>query len=90
MKIVVNGKMIETSNIYSISEIYKDRLEDGNTSGYGFVFDIVSLNNMTERVFILFNGNDPLHTKLEKLRQEIIKIWSNSQSDIPVFDVKNM
>jgi hypothetical protein len=124
MKIVVEGQIIDTENIYRISD---EVLEGDNV----YYFDIVSFNEMTLEVSVKKYQNNkisdefeiqrlsyleiketnisdeekrlcwkkaeeihnqiPIENKnsLEKMRQDIVKIWSENQSVIPKFKVEN-
>lgn len=116
MKIVVQGKLIDTDNIYCIHEIYVDH--------NGFSFNIESFNDKYLEVSIaMYDENNksiefeklrnniniedrteddkkhmnslrleiPIENKnrLEKLRQDVLNIWSNNQSNVPSFNTKN-
>lgn len=110
MKIVIDGQIIDTENIYSISS----EILSGNISGSykpEFYFEIESFNDKIIYVSIQqHNGIDFKHAntlpssddrnnylnsiinsnknKIEKMRQDIVNIWSNNQSNIPSFDIE--
>lgn len=117
MKIAINGQIVDTDLIFSVSEeIY----EDGNE----YCFDVnffdersitvsiykrnMSNSDSCDKFNILRNRNDQNFseeeritmknlwdqisienkTKIEKMRQDIVNIWSENQSKIPTFDIK--
>lgn len=123
MKIAVEGQIIDTDNIYSIS----DKVLENNNNYY---FNIVSFNDNelevsikqleknessekfeTLRVsYLQIKETDMSETekkriweevsevykqipienknKLEKMRQDIVNLWSDNQAKIPTFDIK--
>ena len=126
MKIVVQRQTIDTDNIYSVSEVYKnDKYIIPGEYFYASVycFDIESFNDKVLTVNISINDDvdneqDKIieqisvpgisvealleeskkvkaelilknKKRIEKMRSEIIKIWSENQSEIPMFDIKN-
>lgn len=108
MKIAVQGKLIDTENIYSIS----DSIMNGtNTETYqpDYFFEIESFDDNIIRVSIDRHANidytikfssdlerskyisDTIISngeKLEKMRQDIVNLWSDNQAKIPTFDIK--
>lgn len=117
MKIAVQGQIIDTDTIYSISE---EVYENNNN----YFFDIICFNdhaievsihtkdrtnnkahneltllrqtagtNATDEQMVMYNTllkKIPIENKnkIEKMRQDIVNIWSNNQSVIPTFDIK--
>ena len=90
MKIAINGKIIDTENIYKINDIdhYISKYSKFQKWNYGwedqdfFYFKI----NLFENQSILVKEKD-LKT-LEIFRDSIIKIWSENQSAIPQFNLE--
>jgi len=90
MKIAINGSIIDTKDIYKITEV-----SDG---GWFAGFDIY-LFNVKDPIFVSIGGDDDVPygnryeykeriPELEKMREEIIKIWSENQSEIPQFNIQ--
>ena len=85
MKIAILGKIIDTENIYLISEInmnsfWIQSMNDKIIHVEPVGFDDYLKLKITER--------DELRVKLENLRDSIIKIWSKNQSTIPQFNLE--
>ena len=82
MLISVNGTIINTKNIYQITEI-----EDGGTGWY-FAFNIKFNQKENLRVEI-DEGQITKNSKdqITNLRNSIIKIWQENQSEIPQFNL---
>jgi hypothetical protein len=83
MIIAINGKTIDTKNIYIIDDV-----KPGNGMPY---FEITMFNDIRITVS---NRYDNCYTKsqmpeimekLEELKQSIVEIWKNDQSTIPQF-----
>jgi hypothetical protein len=119
MKIVIQGKIIDTENIYCIGEIVEDEINSL------FLFSIKSLNGHKLKVHIdkydkncktvewdelrkntpdLEQPNEQIEylynlmrygvpeenkSRLEKMRLDIYNIWSENQSKLPNFEIKN-
>lgn len=121
MKIAVQGQIVDTDTIYSISE----KVYENNNN---YFFDIICFNDHTIEVAIHTNdrNNNEAHdefyrllesfgdknrkdyteeqntaldtahrnvkivnkNKIEKMRLDIVNIWSSNQSAIPTFDIK--
>lgn len=83
MKIAINGDIIDTKNIYKITEITKG-------CGYGdytYKFDIISFKNKYTTIFLCDNLSESELNKITKFRDSIIKIWSENQPNIPQFNL---
>lgn len=84
MIIAVNGKVIDTINIYAIEEVVSN---DGMP-----YFDIIMFNNINLEVSNRFDNcytksqMPEILEKLEAVRQSIIAIWNKSNSEIPQFN----
>lgn len=125
MKIAVQGKIIDTDNIYSISEIIEGHnykyfeIESFNDKFLKVSIKNWEENKLTEKFEDLrknylslketkinagqelnpddwkeiqeFHNEIPKENerRLENMRQDIIKIWSENQSKIPTFNTKN-
>lgn len=120
MKIAINGQIVDTDTIFSVSEkIYENQNEycfdvnffdeksitvsiyKRNMSGnkahnmYMFVHEKInkpflelSEKEQNIRVFLWNAIPTENKNKIEKMRQDIVKIWSENQSKIPTFDIK--
>lgn len=110
MKIAVQRQIIDTDNIYSISEILEDTydkvhyfiIESFNEKiiNVSIKFDFRTKEEVAENPNLAKLSNEDYKTfrtnlrthnknKLEKMRQDIVKIWSENQSSIPNFNIKN-
>ena len=82
MLISINGTIIDTKNIYQITEI-----EDGGTGWY-FAFNIKFNQKENLRVEIDEDDvNENSRNKITTYRNSIIKIWQENQSEIPQFNL---
>lgn len=77
MKIAINGEIIDTKDICRIK---KAGYLDGDDSVYGFC--ILTHSKHT----IVVRGS--VKTDVKKIRNKIIKIWVDNQSDIPQFNLE--
>ena len=102
MKIAVNGNYIETKDIYQISEIEEYRMERNvyffNIISFNQNTLTVEIDKNGQRNIIRppeFENWKKLAPKipeinkmrLELMRQEIIKIWSENQPTIPMINL---
>ena len=83
MKIAINGDIIDTKNIYKITEIELGISGDD----YSYLFYIKSFNNMITSVYLDNGISESELNKITEFRNSIIKIWSENQSDIPQFNL---
>lgn len=89
MKIAINGDIIDTKDIYKITKIqsgYWNTYDikgwfEPDTNGDTFGFYIIFFNKTQED----YHGN---YNKLSKFREQIIKIWSKNQNEIPQFNLE--
>ena len=120
MKIAVQGKIIDTENIYYITESSNFYSDEKKKNVFGF--EIVSFNdnrievsqspiegfyeilrdkgfpekdfpideNLREEKSKIYNEVIAKNKeKIERMRIDIVNIWSQNQSKIPNFDIKN-
>jgi len=84
MKISIEGTIIDTKNIYCINEV-----SYGSFSIISFNKNILTISEGSERYWYLTkNEKQILDNKLNKLRDSIIKIWSENQPTIPQFNLE--
>lgn len=109
MKIAIEGKIVDTDNIYSISnkilsgsspetykpdfyfeiESFNDNIIRVSIETYdGIEYGHKSLSSSEERNNYLISLSESNKNKIEKMRQDIVNIWSENQSKIPTFDIK--
>lgn len=94
MKISVLGDIIETENIYKITNIRFDNKCIKVSYGIiaGVYFDVIGCGN-THLVRVglgvdLKNISTVQKSKLKEIRDVIIAYWSNNQSNIPKIEFK--
>lgn len=80
MVISVNGNLIDTKAIASISNI--------SDEGYGYEFTITQFNNKNN-ICIHEQDSCASHKELMELRTNIIKIWLDNKLDVPTFNLKS-
>ena len=99
MKIIVNNEIIDTENIYKITDIV-------NIGGYRYSFMIYMYNDIKIYVEIhpaLYYNDDSWYSlkhctdnkdklevvksKITEIRNNIINVWSNNQTKIPKFNI---
>lgn len=87
MKIAINGDIIDTKNIYKIEKIITGYWERHHgelawmSKGSDFGFSILLFNKHE----LIIKHYDKF--KVESIRNKLIKIWSNNQSEIPQFNL---
>lgn len=86
MKIAINGEIVDTNDFWKVSPIY---------DGGWFASFTISLLSERKELRIDVTGDNVADKsyrnkmqKLEKLRNSIIKIWSENQSTIPQFNLE--
>lgn len=94
MKISINGRIIETKDIYKIGKIETGHYDTSEEVRWFVKTDTKPrYGSLTNRCIIKFYNDKKIKIesksieKVEKLRQSIVDIWSNSQSDIPSFEI---
>lgn len=94
MQIAINGKIIDTKDIYKINKIsigYYDTSEE--CRWFVKTKDKPEYGNLTNRFVIKFYNRKKFEIvsksdeKINKIREDIINIWSDNQSTIPSFTI---
>ena len=90
MKIAINGEIIDTENIYRITEIH-DSENDGDVM---YHFKIMLFNHDYKSVYkyskdcVVDKKDDKNYIELCDFRNKIIKVWSENQPTIPQFNLE--
>lgn len=93
MIISILGTHINTESIYSVAPAHFTDVSDDeddwivettkdNASWYGFDIKFFNEKSITIELGTYQNKEEKI-LKIDKLREELIKIWSNNQSSIP-------
>lgn len=98
MKIAILGNIIETTTIYKITKL--DKILHNKNNYYGFEIHhfndrepiIISENNFENHeysnIFVFVSKQDERIQKLTDLRENIVKIWLENQTEIPQFNLE--
>lgn len=101
MKIIVNDQIIDTENIFSISEVkegatlnfeinfFNGKSMDVEVNNYLSTDEftsIKSIQNIVERNSAFEKLNADRIEKFKKTWSELVNIWSNNQTKIPRFN----
>lgn len=83
MKIIIQGSVIDLSNVYRISNI---EFRDGNYGWDGYIFIICFLNNkefiIKEGISLKGEEKEKAFRTINSLRNNLITVWNDNKSNL--------